>query len=241
VPPAPALPIRAITFDLDETLWPVWPTIVRAEKALYEWISTHAPSTARRYTIEGLRQVRDEVARIRLDLAHDVAELRRVSTMAALERAGDDPELVHGAWEAFMRERQRVEPFPDALPALETLARRFPLATITNGNADVNLIGIGHLFRANFMAGVEGIAKPDPRIFHRAADALGVAPGAVLHVGDDTALDVIAGRAAGMHVAWINRGGHAWDHDVPAPELAFTDLAELVRWLDATQPGPRHD
>lgn len=226
------MPIRAITFDLDETLWPVWPTLIRAERALHQWLATHAPATAGRYSIEGLREVRDEIARVRLDLAHDVAEIRRVSTIAALERAGDDPALAHGAWEAFMAERQNVEPYPDAIPALERLAARYPLATITNGNADVQRIGIGELFRANFMAGTLGIAKPDPRIFHRAADALGVAAHEVLHVGDDIALDVLAAQSAGLRAAWINRGDHPWPHAEP-PELAFRDLTELVHWLDA--------
>ena len=38
--------IRAITLDLDDTLWPVWPTIHRAEDVLRAWLDTHAPRTA---------------------------------------------------------------------------------------------------------------------------------------------------------------------------------------------------
>ena len=37
--------IKAITLDLDDTLWPIWPTIERAEKALHDWLSEHAPMT----------------------------------------------------------------------------------------------------------------------------------------------------------------------------------------------------
>eukprot|EP01036_Dinobryon_divergens_P044714 gene44713-59679_t len=38
--------IRAITLDLDDTLWPIWPTIGRAELALSAWLQQHAPTTA---------------------------------------------------------------------------------------------------------------------------------------------------------------------------------------------------
>ena len=38
--------IRGISFDLDDTLWPIWPTIERAEKALLDWLGAHAPMAA---------------------------------------------------------------------------------------------------------------------------------------------------------------------------------------------------
>jgi FMN phosphatase YigB (HAD superfamily) len=37
--------------------------------------------------------------------------------------------------------------FDDALPALEFLASRYPLVSLSNGNADVNARGIGHFFQ----------------------------------------------------------------------------------------------
>ena len=38
--------IQAITLDLDDTLWPVWPTIQHAEQTLHDWLLVHAPQTA---------------------------------------------------------------------------------------------------------------------------------------------------------------------------------------------------
>ncbi|MDB5930798.1 MAG: HAD-superfamily hydrolase subfamily variant 3, partial [Polaromonas sp.] len=35
--------VKAVTLDLDDTLWPIWPTIERAEKALNGWLAAHAP------------------------------------------------------------------------------------------------------------------------------------------------------------------------------------------------------
>jgi len=70
-----------------------------------------------------------------------------------------------------------------------------------------------------------GAAKPDPRIFHAACDALGVEPGATLHIGDDLELDVLAARRAGLHAAWLLR-----------PELGRTDVAENTKWAGVLQP-----
>ena len=36
--------IKAISIDLDDTLWPIWPTIERAERVLHDWLTGHAPS-----------------------------------------------------------------------------------------------------------------------------------------------------------------------------------------------------
>ena len=38
--------IQAITLDLDDTLWPIWPTIQRAEQALAAWLAERAPGAA---------------------------------------------------------------------------------------------------------------------------------------------------------------------------------------------------
>ena len=38
--------VKAISLDLDDTLWPVWPTIERAEKALHQWLVEYAPMAA---------------------------------------------------------------------------------------------------------------------------------------------------------------------------------------------------
>ena len=230
--PAPAAfdpaRVRALTLDLDDTLWPVWPTIARAEQVLADWLAQHAPATAAlgadRQT---LRAVREQIGRERPDLAHDLSALRRESIRGLLQRAGDDPALAEPAFEVFFDERQRVELFEDALPALERLAARFPLVALSNGNADVHRVGIGAHFKAAVTAREFGVAKPDVRIFHAAAAAAGVAPHEVLHIGDDAHLDGVGALNAGMQLAWVNRHGHAWDHAPLQPHLTLSDLRVL--------------
>jgi putative hydrolase of the HAD superfamily len=225
--------IRAITLDLDDTLWPVWPTIARAEKALHGWLAQRAPATAALYgSPVALREIREAMNTLRPDLRHDMSALRRESIRLALQRAGDDPALAEAAFEVFFDERQRVELYEDALPALEFLSKRFPLVAVSNGNASVHRTGIGAYFRGAFSAHEFGIAKPDARIFHAAAQAAGVESGAVLHVGDDAELDVIGALGAGMQTFWLTRDDKPWAHPHPhAPHHSGSSLAHLTQVL----------
>ena len=152
--------IRAITLDLDDTLWPIWPTIARAEGVLQRWLDAHAPATAALgRDKDTLRAVRNQMQTLRPDLAHDMSGLRRESIRLLLQRAGDDPALAEPAFEVFFAERQRVDLFEDALPALEFLASRFPLVALSNGNADIHRVGLGAHFRASISAREFGVAK----------------------------------------------------------------------------------
>jgi putative hydrolase of the HAD superfamily len=219
--------IRAITLDLDDTLWPIWPTIDRAEQVLHEWLAINAPRTAALFSSPAaLREIRLHVEQQRPDLKHDLSALRLESIRLALGRAGDDPALARPAFELFFAERQKVTLFPDALPALEFLAARYPLVSLSNGNSDLTRIGLAPFFVGNVAALAFGVAKPDPRIFHAAAEAAGVQPHEVLHVGDDVLLDVLAARNAGMQAAWVNRVQALWPHP-EEPELEFASLSEL--------------
>lgn len=220
--------VRAITLDLDDTLWPIWPTIARAEDVLQAWLSEHAPATAALCAAPGtLRELRNQMSTTRPDLAHDMSGLRRESIRLLLQRAGDDPALAEPAFEVFFAERHRVELFDDALPALEWLSSRYPVVAVSNGNADVHRVGIGAHFRASLNAHGFGAAKPDARIFHAAAQAAGVEASQVLHVGDDAHLDGVGALQAGMQLAWVNRGGHPWEHAPLQPHITLTDLRVL--------------
>ena len=224
--------VRAITLDLDDTLWPIWPTIARAEGVLQQWLDANAPATAALgRDKDTLRAVRNQMQTLRPDLAHDMSGLRRESIRLLLQRAGDDPALAEPAFEVFFDERQRVDLFEDALPALEFLASRYPLVALSNGNADVHRVGLGAHFRASISAFKFGVAKPDARIFHAGAAAAGVTAAEVLHIGDDAHLDGVGALNAGMQLAWVNRAEQAWDHAPLQPHLTVNDLRVLCRAL----------
>jgi len=198
--------VRAITLDLDDTLWPVWPTIAHAEARLQDWLAVHAPAACALAAQQGVvRRIRAEVQAEHAGLAHDLGALRREAIRRILVRAGDDPALADAAYAVFLAARQEVTLFGDALPALQALAARWPLVALSNGNADVQRVGIGRFFQASVSAADVGVAKPDARIFRLGAEAAGVPPGALLHVGDDALLDAQGALDAGLQAVWLRR------------------------------------
>jgi len=223
--------IRAIGLDLDDTLWPIWPVITRAEAQMLAFLQTRAPGAAAVFADPARRQaVREEVVRNQPALSHNMSVLRLESIRAALRRNGEDVALAEAAFDVFFECRMQVQLYDDALPALAWLASRYPIVAVSNGNADIHRVGIGQHFAANMSAHVFGVGKPDVRIFQAAAQAAGVAPHEVLHVGDDPALDVLGGLGAGMQTVWVNRGGHDWQHEA-RPHASVTDLQQLCSLL----------
>jgi 2-haloalkanoic acid dehalogenase type II len=219
--------IRAITLDLDDTLWPVWPAIHRAEDILHHWLLAHAPLTAALYADPHQRRIlRADTEAQWADHAHDLSVLRRESIRLALQRAGENPALAEPAFEVFFDARMQVELFDDAIPLLEAMSERWPVVAVSNGNADVNRVGIGQYFAASVSARDAGVGKPDPKIFHAACDAVGVEPSQVLHIGDDAALDVLGALGVGMQTVWVNREEHVWTYD-QHPHVTVGSLHEL--------------
>lgn len=223
--------IRAIGLDLDDTLWPVWPVIERAELRMQEWLAERAPVAGRMFNDPLVRlELRRQVLSERPDIGHDMSALRQECIRLALDRSKEDTALAGPAFEVFFEARMQVDLFADALPALQFLARRFPIIAVSNGNADVHRVGIGAYFSGSVSAYLSGFAKPDVRIFQAAAKAAGVAAAEVLHIGDDPELDVLGALAADMQTAWINRENKSWEHDL-VPHASVPDLGSLCRLL----------
>lgn len=223
--------IQAITLDLDDTLWPVWPTIHRAEERLQQWLQPLAPSTAQLFADQQARQsLRDQVQTQWPALLHDLSFLRREMIRLGLTQSGEDHGLADDAFEVFFAARQEVDLYEDAEAALQALSARWPILAVSNGNADVHRIGIGQYFCGSVSARDAGVAKPDVRIFMAASSALGREPQSILHVGDDAAMDVLGALDAGMQTAWVNRNQHAWTHDVQ-PHATVSTMVELCTLL----------
>jgi FMN hydrolase / 5-amino-6-(5-phospho-D-ribitylamino)uracil phosphatase len=221
--------IRAITLDLDDTLWPFWPTIERAESALSAWLHPHAPSAAAVFACPERRfAVRQQAIGSMSLREHDLSTIRLESIRLALHQEGEATHLAEPAFDVFFAERMRVHLYDDVRPALAFLAAHFPIVALTNGNADVHRVGIGEFFSGSFSAQTFGVGKPDVRIFHAAANSVAVAPHEVLHVGDDAVLDVLGALDAGMQTVWVNREGHPWPH----PRQSHASVASLQQLCD---------
>jgi putative hydrolase of the HAD superfamily len=233
----PKASIRALSFDLDDTLWAIEPTIVRAEQLLHDWLERHHPEIPALFTPIALRELSRAAATRWPDRAHDRGSLRRAALRLAAEQVGIDQTFCeHTAFEVFQHARNQVELFPDALPVLSRLRARYPLVALSNGNADLARIGIDHLFVLALNPETTGTAKPDPAMYLAACEPLGVEPEEVLHVGDDPRLDVQGAAAAGMRTVWFNRERRKWPGG-RRPDAEIRDLTELEWLLETLAPA----
>lgn len=226
-------PVRAITLDLDDTLWPFAPIGERIDAVLHGWLQQHSPRTAELFPIEAMHRLRAQVFERNPHLAFDLGAIRRLTLQQALAASGADTALAEPAYEVFYAERNRVQCYPDALDALARIAARVPVAALTNGNADLQRIGLHQHFVFQLGAREHGAAKPQASIFHAACQRLGLPPQQVLHVGDHIEMDVVGAMQAGLHGCWINRERQPWTHPQLQPDLHFDTLAGLADWLDA--------
>jgi 2-haloalkanoic acid dehalogenase type II len=223
--------IRAVCFDLDNTLWAVEPVLERAERILADWMRTRYPRIPERFSPADIRQAR---AALMLELpqrAHDLRFLRLENLARLAQAVGYEREMAHEAFAVWHAARNQCVPFDDVLPALEKLKPRYRLATLSNGNADLATIGIAHHFEVRLHAAELGCAKPDVRVYRAVAEALTLEPVEILFVGDDPQADVAGPRNAGMKTVWVNRGGHEWPADLQPAEHVIADFHELVTLL----------
>ena len=234
------LRIRALTFDLDDTLWDNRPVMLAAEQALYDWLSANYPRIGRRYTLDELTGLRRDLAERDPALRYHMTALRKASLRLAAESVGYDDSLIEPAFAAFLEVRHRVEPYDDVVPALERLRDAgYLIGSLTNGNADVQRAGIGHLFDFSVSAESVGRAKPHPRMFREACRLAGVASSQLAHVGDEPATDLEGARVAEVAAIWMNRPGHSDDHEIPfnAEVRDMNQLLELFG-LDGFEGHP---
>jgi len=99
--------------------------------------------------------------------------------------------------------------FDDVDPLLEGLDRAgVAVAVVSNWDCSLPeaLAGVGIEIEHVFDSASSGSSKPDPGIFHRALETLGVVPGRALHVGDTEEADGRGARAAGVDVRILDRG-----------------------------------
>lgn len=228
---APRHALRVLSLDLDDTLWDVAPVIQGAEQALRDWLGKHCPRVTARYSPHGMRALRDRLNREHPERAHDLSWMRVRTLQIALEDCGYALSLAEEAFEVFLAARNRVSLHPDVLPALDALKRRYTLVALTNGNADLERIGLDQYFNHYLSARGVGAAKPDLRMFEAVGEATGHAPSEVLHVGDDPVRDVVGAARAGMVTAWVNRRGDPWPGGHPPPDTRVGDLLALTGWL----------
>ena len=223
--------IRTITVDLDDTLWEIHPVIHRAENRLYEWLGENYPVITAMFSAEELRILRKQVLDKHADKVHDLTFLRHTVLTEAATAAGCANFLVEEAFAVFDEVRNDVELFPEARPALVALRERYTVIAVTNGNANLEKIGIDDLFHGHVSAAMAGAAKPARPIFDAAVEAGGASAEETLHVGDHPLYDVHGAREAGLRTVWVNRAGNSWPDEYALPDIEVRHVGELHELL----------
>ena len=161
-----------LSFDLDDTLWPVGPLMIAAESAMLSWLRERHPEIMRDHDRESLRALRMRVVAQFPERSHDLTflrrrALRRCSRMQAMTKATP------------MRHSKCSSPRATACScltmceaSLQRLSLRYRLFALSNGNADLKRCGIAHLFEGHITAIAAGAAKPDCAHFHAAARSI---------------------------------------------------------------------
>ena len=220
-------PITVLSFDLDDTLYDNKPVIVAAEQAMLTALAQHAPQT-KTLNSEFWWQQRLQLAKLNPQLRHDIGRWRLLGIEAGLISLGlakaDAVAIAQTAYDAFLTERTRISVAPEVVALLSTLAQRYTLIAITNGNACIHKMGIGDLFEFSLQAGPDGRMKPYADLFLAAANRLQVAPGQILHIGDSHRADVLGALSAGCQAAWLD---HHQSRVSILPHIRLTDVQQL--------------
>lgn len=223
--------IKLLTFDLDNTLWAIDPVIIEAEKAMRSWVAEHVPEAVAHLEMDQLKHTYKHVLQQHPEVAHHPTNFRKkllyqVFTNASL---GHDHahEMSEQAFAVFYQGRNRITLFHEAEHILETLSHSFPLIALTNGNANLQMIGIDRYFKAHFSAETEGRAKPHHAMFTRALAFMNVTAAEAIHIGDNPEEDVEAARALGYHTIWFNENA-ALSSERCSPTVEIHRLDELV-------------
>jgi len=247
--------VRAIYFDLDDTLCGYWDASKSALKLTFErhgpdgyeavdlirhWAAAFqefAPTLKQTKWFEGYLQKGEPTRTEQMRL-----------TLARLGIENED--LASLLSQAYMEERDRaLVLFPDAIEVLDLLKSRYPLGLITNGPADVQRQEIGTLaiesyFQNIFIEGEMGEGKPSRAVFERAASVVNCEPHEMLMVGNNYGHDVRAALEFGWHAVWVRRDSDAPPHaggaeptpeelpvGAPVPDAEIGSLIELIGLL----------
>lgn len=229
------MPIKVITFDLDNTLWDVEPALLRAEEAQQQWLLQHRPGAVEGYDHKSLWEFKKSVWKRNPQLLHHVSQMR-TQMLYELQMAAGYPEQesragADQAFAVFLQERHKVTLYEEALSVLEQLATSYSLGALTNGNADIYKTDAAEYFDFAFLAEDIGASKPLPDMFHAALSHAQVEANQIVHIGDNPEHDIVGAQSVGMHTVWMNPGQLEWPGGEP-PDQVIRNLRQLPQAIE---------
>lgn len=222
--------LKVLSFDLDDTLWPVRPVLIAAEQTVNQFLRRHCPEVCERFDHEAITQRRIDLYKQRPDLRHQISQLRIESVFLLIRDCGypesEARRLAEQAFELFIDARHNITLYEGVEEALKALKQQFQLVALTNGNADISRLDISSLFDFGIKAEDINSSKPAAPHFELTLQRFSIAAHEMLHIGDHPDHDVRGAQQLGIPCAWINASGASWPHD-QEPDLVLESVTEL--------------
>jgi 2-haloacid dehalogenase len=147
-----------------------------------------------------------------------------IYTLRAAKLPFDDADV-----RRIMEGWHEMVPFPDAVPGLERLRRKFKLVVLSNGENEYLARVVKNCIRFDFDAVISvedvGVFKPSPQVYRYAARVLQAEPCELMMVSAHS-FDAIGARASGYRAAYVNR------YDLPYDETPYQFDIEARDFLD---------
>ncbi|WP_411361128.1 HAD-IA family hydrolase [Pseudidiomarina sp. YC-516-91] len=228
-------PIRAISFDLDDTLYDNIPVMRAAEAANYAKLCELFPVAAAWSQAEWAQR-RWQLMQTDADLASDMTLLRLATIRLGLMQLGIDSKQAEAGAEqvlaAFLARRNQVDVPAQSHQLLSELGQHYPLIAISNGNVDTTKIGLRDYFTHVIQPGDGRRGKPYPDMFTVAQQAYPhLCPAQWLHVGDSPVADVLGAQRMGWQTAWFKSGLYDASSLIVLPHVAYHDNRQLGHLL----------
>ena len=131
----------------------------------------------------------------------------------------------------FMKVYRDLQPYEDAVEGLRSLAGRYKLVALSNGEQWYleELLGNNVPVRFDAIISVDqvGAFKPSPGIYRKAVQRLGCEPGEIMMVAAH-AFDILGAQACGFKAAYVNRYKLPTNDSVYQPDIIVDDFVELA-------------
>ena len=227
-------PFKAISFDLDDTLYDNHPVIKKAETDFLVYLTSTYQELeqldARKLNLYKKLLIKENPA-----LQHDVSLwrkeiIKRVMVVYGISMV-NAIKYAERALQKFLQLRSDFTVPPESILLLKELALHYPVVAITNGNVDIKQIGLDDAFQFVLKAGNGMNSKPDIALFQQAALALDIAVEDLLHVGDHLLTDVYGAQNNNAQAIWFNPKAKPLDKAKLLPTVEISDLKHLLKLI----------
>ncbi|MDQ1237662.1 MAG: 5-amino-6-(5-phospho-D-ribitylamino)uracil phosphatase YigB [Wigglesworthia glossinidia] len=221
---------RALTFDLDDTLYDNKPIISRTEKKLINFLN-HSNKKLLNFKHKNYKFYRKQLLIKYPKIYYNINFWRKQSILLSITSFGINYKLAVIITKKAMKLvnlwRNQIYIESDIHRILELLSKKWPLIAITNGDANIYKCKISQYFSCIFRSGIDGPPKPYKKMYDLAAKKLKLPPKEILHVGDCLETDVFGAINYGMQSCWLNTHNTKLLSSINARTIPHFEISKL--------------